>query len=88
MDTRRSLSTTAKALIQFFWKGTKAHPKYEQLLEAKIKKNQKLAGTDKVDFAGDPHTSDKDEKQRASGQIFKGSSRLTSVHVYENGDVI
>ncbi|PYI03623.1 hypothetical protein BO78DRAFT_463183 [Aspergillus sclerotiicarbonarius CBS 121057] len=84
---RRAFSSATRALIEFIWEGTKSHPKYEDLLKEKIKKNQKLSGVDKVKFAGDPHTSDKDKELRASGQIFQGQARLTSVHVYANGTV-
>lgn len=37
--------------------------------------------------SGQPHTSKKDEKMRASGQIFQDQSRLTSVYVYVDGTV-
>lgn len=104
-NIRRAFSSTARALLEIIWEGTKSHPKYEDLLKEKMKKNRKLSGADKVKFAcvtqlqcsnhiihwhnssGEPHTSDKDKELRASGQIFQGQSRLTSVHVYENGTV-
>jgi hypothetical protein len=37
--------------------------------------------------SGEAHTSHKDNKLRVSGQIFKGQTRLTSVHAYADGEV-
>lgn len=104
-NIRRAFSSTARALLEVIWAGTKSHPTYEESLKKKMSKNRKLSGADKVKFAsvawlqclnnifdwhdrsGDPHTSDKDKELRASGQIFQGDTRLTSVHVYANGTV-
>ncbi|EER37135.1 conserved hypothetical protein [Histoplasma capsulatum var. duboisii H88] len=80
----------SKDFVKFVLEGTIAHPNYEDFVEDKRKKNKKLAGADEVKFAGAPHhTSDQDPKMRASGQVFRGTtSRLTSVHVYEDGTVV
>jgi hypothetical protein len=37
--------------------------------------------------SGKAHISHKDNKLRVSGQIFKGQTRLTSVHAYADGEV-
>ena len=37
--------------------------------------------------SGKPHTSIVDTKLRVSGQIFKGNTRLTSIHAYDDGTV-
>ncbi|KGO64959.1 hypothetical protein PITC_041780 [Penicillium italicum] len=86
-NIRRAFSSAARAFLEIIWEGTQSHREYEDLLKEKMKKNRKLSGADKVKFAGEPHTSDKDKELRASGQIFQGQSRLTSVHVYANGTV-
>jgi hypothetical protein len=48
---RRGISTTARALLQFIWKGTSPDPEYENMLKGKIAKNSKLIGADKVEIA-------------------------------------
>ncbi|CAI7676160.1 unnamed protein product [Penicillium palitans] len=50
-NIRRAFSSTARALFEFIWEGTKSHPEYEDLLKEKMKKNRKLSGADKVEFA-------------------------------------
>ncbi|KAE8151542.1 hypothetical protein BDV25DRAFT_138777 [Aspergillus avenaceus] len=84
---RRGLSSVARTFLQYIWKGTNSYPEYEQMLDKKVKQNSRLSKANKVEFAGDPHTSEKDEKKRASGQIFQDQMRLTSVHVYIDGTV-
>ncbi|KAJ5248623.1 hypothetical protein N7468_000074 [Penicillium chermesinum] len=85
---RRNFSTTARALLEFIWKGTTSNPQYEARIKAKLAKNRKLADADKVEIAGDEHTSPEDPKARVSGQVFKNNRRLTSLHAYHDGTII
>ena len=39
-------------------------------------------------FSGGEHSSSKDKAYRVSGQIYKGGTRLTSVHVYADKVVV
>ena len=48
---RRNFSTTARALLQFIWKGTGSKPQYEDRIKAKLAKNPKLADADRVEIA-------------------------------------
>ena len=44
-------TSAARALLQFLWNGTSAHPEYETMLTDKLQKNSKLSKADKVEFA-------------------------------------
>lgn len=48
---RRNFSTTARALLQFIWKGTGSNSQYEERITAKLAKNSKLVDADKVELA-------------------------------------
>lgn len=48
---RRGFTSAARALLQFLWNGTSAHPEYETMLTDKLQKNSKLSKADKVEFA-------------------------------------
>ena len=41
----RAFSTTTRNLLRIIWKGTEAIPKYDEMIEEKIKSNSKLNGT-------------------------------------------
>ncbi|KXS93468.1 hypothetical protein AC578_9219 [Pseudocercospora eumusae] len=83
----RSFSSTARAILNFIWKGTEPVAQYEDLIKKKLSHNTRLAGADTVEIAGRPHTSSKDAKLRVSGQIFKDNARMTSIHAYDDGTV-
>ncbi|KAH6952599.1 hypothetical protein DER45DRAFT_573675 [Fusarium avenaceum] len=84
----RYFSTTARALLDFIWKGSEPVESFETMIRGKISRNSRLAEADKVEIAGQPHTSRKDPGFRVSGQIYKGNKRLTSVHAYEDGRIV
>ncbi|KAK2795258.1 hypothetical protein FQN52_006188 [Onygenales sp. PD_12] len=84
----RKFSSTARALLQFIWKGTEPIPKYEDTVISKVKKNTKLTGADRIEIAGGEHDSVADPKLRVSGQVFEGNRRLTSIHAYHDGTVV
>jgi hypothetical protein len=48
---RRNFSTTARALLEFIWKGTGSNSQYEDRIKAKLAKNPKLVDADKVEIA-------------------------------------
>ena len=39
-------------------------------------------------YSGQEHNSAKDKVDRVSGQVFKGITRVTSIHAYTDGTVI
>ncbi|KAM5467387.1 hypothetical protein MauCBS54593_005355 [Microsporum audouinii] len=84
----RAFSSSARALLEFVWKGTKSIPEYEENLRTQVRKNSKLVGADRIEIAGGEHDSDADPKLRVSGQIFEGNRRLTSVHAYKDGTIV
>ena len=48
---RRNFSTTARALLEFIWKGTGSDAQYEARIKAKLAKNPKLVDADCVEIA-------------------------------------
>lgn len=100
----RAFSTTARALLRFLWKGTDPVPKYESMIENSISQNPKLVEVDKIEIEyevkcslsrrvangcrGREHKSRADPVDRVSGKLFKGETRVTSVHAYHDGRVV
>ncbi|KAL2215057.1 hypothetical protein M432DRAFT_627702 [Thermoascus aurantiacus ATCC 26904] len=85
---RRAFSTAPRTLLQFIWKGTPPAPEFEDMLKDKVSRNKKLAKkADRIEIAGKAHTSSRDQRLRVTGQIFRGKTCLTSVHVYADGTV-
>ncbi|KAF4458959.1 hypothetical protein FALBO_14294 [Fusarium albosuccineum] len=84
----RYFTTAARSLLRFIWKGSEPVESFEQLIQDKMSRNSRLTEADTVEIAGQPHSSRKDPAFRVSGQVFKGSKRLTSVHAYDDGRIV
>lgn len=49
--SRRFFSSTARALLDFIWRGTEPVTEYEDLIKRTLSKNRKLADADRVEIA-------------------------------------
>jgi hypothetical protein len=47
----RYFSSTARALLNFVWKGTEPVSYYESMIKDKLAKNPKLVGADRIEIA-------------------------------------